>query len=208
MFFPDLNLWARIRAGLLAANAFIQKKLKAATHNLVFLAVDVVGSTKMKVGEDPLDVEEDFKAYRKIVKEVIEKQGAVSSSWTPDGVMICFEEVDAAVAAAQNLIIALIVLNENKLTDRPFQVRCGVNAGAIYYDPAIDSTPLAEIASRVIDVAGHMQKHAQPNSIMMAKEVLPLLSRKTGFHPTHIKVDGFDTVQWGGPKISPSADDQ
>jgi hypothetical protein len=45
-----------------------------------------------------------------------------------------------------------------KLIKTDFSVRCGVNAGFVYFD---ETTPLE--ADRVIDVAGHMQKYADPS---------------------------------------------
>ena len=72
---------------------------------------------------------------------------------------------------------------------RDFAVRCGVNAGFVYFD---DSVPLEQISDRTIDIAGHMQKHAPPNKILIAKQIIEPVKSKDDFNPTERVVDGFE----------------
>ena len=88
-----------------------------------------------------------------------------------------------------------------------FRVRCGVNAGRVQYDAA---KPMQEMSDRVIDVAGHMQKYADPDTIFVAA---PLLGKhgaeEWGFTPADTEVDGYSVAVWRGPSadsaLSPTA---
>jgi hypothetical protein len=183
------------RAVLLEIMAEAQKKLETMQRDLAFLSIDVVGSTDMKIGEDQTQIEIDFRSYKKFIEEAIAANGAMTTAWTPDGVMICFPTVDAAVATAQKVIAGLQNFNKNVKTIRAnFRVRCGVNAGPVYYDRSI---PMEQMSDRVIDVAGHMQKYALPNTVAMPKPAMAKLTKKDGFKPAGKEVDGFEMYQWG-----------
>jgi hypothetical protein len=80
-----------------------------------------------------------------------------------------------------------------KLSKADFAVRCGVNAGAVYFD---DSTPLKTISDRVIDVAGHMQKNAEPNTVLVARKIIEPLHQLEEFtHPIQV-IDGHEASVW------------
>ena len=108
--------------------------------------------------------------------------------------MACFANVDDAVSAAKDVIKGLDHFNRQvKLVTRDFLVRCGVNAGFVHFD---DSTPLEAMSDRVIDIAGHMQKHAKPGSVAVARKVIEPLRDLKGFMPTEKVVDGYEVAQW------------
>jgi hypothetical protein len=50
----------------------------------------------------------------------------------------------------------------------------------------------------VIDLAGHMQKYAAPDTVALSKSAMNLLAPqpKEGFRPTNNKVDGLEVCQW------------
>jgi class 3 adenylate cyclase len=182
------------RAELLKVMATAKKKLDSLGRDLAFLAIDVVGSTEMKVNEDKSLVEYDFREFKKFVESKMIAQGALKSAWTPDGVMMCFPSIDAAVRTAQEVISGLDAFNKNVKTIRKdFHVRCGINAGHVYFDEA---TPMEEMSDRVIDVAGHMQKHAQPGTIAIAKPAIEPMQERDGFKPTGKVIDGYDVYHW------------
>jgi class 3 adenylate cyclase len=120
---------------------------------------------------------------------------AWKQAWTPDGVMVCFLDLDLAVGAAQRIIQALKKFNqeENKLKT-PFRVRCGLNVGEV---PIFEDSKLEKIADHVIDVAGHMQKHGTPDTLWLASEVYEELKDKKGFRALdEVTVDGFSVYEW------------
>jgi uncharacterized protein YggT (Ycf19 family)/class 3 adenylate cyclase len=171
-----------------------KQKLDAMGRDLAFLSIDVVDSTKMKEGEEKAFIEHDFKEFKRFVEGTLVGNGALKQAWTPDGVMTCFQRVDQAVTAGRQVIIGLEAFNKNvKAMRQDFAVRCGVNAGFVYYD---ENLPLEEIADRVIDIAGHFQKHAKPNTIWIAKPSIEPLGTRDGFNPTTEVVDGYEVYEW------------
>ena len=139
-------------------------------------------------------MEHDFREYKRFVDRILATHGCLRAAWTPDGVMSCFTAVDAAVRAAREIITGLDRFNrEVKSIRRDFSVRCGVNSGFVYYD---GSVPLEEISDRVIDIAGHMQKHAKPNTVCVAKPAIEPLGDRIGFEPSGRVVDGYEVYEW------------
>ena len=182
------------REQLLRDFADTKRKLDEMGRDLTFLAIDVVDSTGMKEGEERGVVEHDFKEYKRFVERTLVSHGCLKATWTPDGVMSCFTTVDAAVSAARKVILGLEAFNKIvKLMRRDFAVRCGVNSGFVYFD---DSLPLEEISDRVIDIAGHMQKQARPNTVCVAKPTIEPLNERAGFEPSGRNVDGYEVYEW------------
>lgn len=184
------------REELLKIFAETKKKLDTAGKDLAFLSIDVVDSTGMKEGEEKALIEYTFREYKKLVDGKLKANGALKSAWTPDGVMICFNSVDAAVRTAREVISALSEFNASvKSIKKDIMVRCGINSGYVYCD---DSMPMEEMSDRVIDVAGHMQKYASPNSIFIAKPAIEPTNESNGFAPASRVVDGYEVYAWKG----------
>lgn len=182
------------REELLKIFAETKRKLDGMGRELAFLAIDVVGSTAMKEEEDPAAAQIDFAEYRKLVESVFRTNGVIKAAWTPDGVMACFSHIDTAVRAGQQVINALDHFNSDvKLMKSDFAVRCGVNSGYLYMD---DATPLEQVSDRVIDIAGHMQKYAEPNTVAIPKTAVKPLAEAGGFSPTDKVVDGLEVYTW------------
>ncbi|HEY1976742.1 MAG TPA: hypothetical protein VGG89_09370 [Candidatus Baltobacteraceae bacterium] len=162
-----------------------------------FLSIDVVGSTQMKDGESDIDITATFKAYEDLLKRTFLVNRAWKQAWTPDGVMICFVDRDKALASAKSILEKLDPFNrrDNKLKT-PFQVRCGMNEG----DVAIfEDTNLEKVVDHIIDVAGHMQKHAAPDTLWMSEELYNALDDRSGFGPADAEVDGLTAYAWKAP---------
>lgn len=188
------NAKKRDREQLIREFIETKKKLDEMGRDLAFLAIDIVDSTGMKQNEEQAIVEHDFKEYKRYVEKCLTAHGCLKTAWTPDGVMSCFNSVDAAVRAAREVITGLDEFNRNiKMMSKEFKVRCGVNSGFVYYD---ESIPLEEISDRVIDIAGHMQKNAQPNSVCVAKPAIEPLNDRVGFEPAGRVVDGYEVYEW------------
>ena len=182
------------RGELLRAFAEAKKRLDALGREVAFLSIDVVDSTAMKHDEESGSVQYDFAEYRKFVEAIFRARGVLKAAWTPDGVMACFAEVDDAIQAGKNVINGLEHFNRVvKLMKRDFVVRCGVNAGYVHFD---DATPLETMSDRVIDIAGHMQKYAEPNTVAVARKVVEPLRNAEGFQSTGKVVDGFEVSCW------------
>jgi len=182
------------RDKLLRELAKVKKRLEKTKQKLAFLSVDIVGSTRIKVGQDPLILEHLFREYRVMLEAIFKKYRYRTASWTPDGVMACFPQVDLACAAAKDLLKKLPVFNKEKnRIGFPIQVRCGLNAGEVNYD---ESTPLELLSSRVLDITGHLQKAALPDSIFVTEEIYKELRDKNGHLLCPDEVDGYKVYQW------------
>lgn len=184
------------REELLKIFAETKRKLSGMGRELAFLSIDIVDSTKMKIGEEQETVEYDFKQYKTFVDEILKANGVIKVAWTPDGIMTCFSNIDTAVKTGKDVIRGLKRFNEDlKLMKSDFRVRCGVNSGFVYMD---DEVPLEDVSDRVIDIAGHMQKHAEPMTVSIAKIVVEPLSDRAGFQETPKIVDGYQVYAWSG----------
>lgn len=183
------------RNELLKLFAETKKKLDAIGKDLAFLSIDVVDSTGMKRGEEKASIEYTFMEYKKLVEERIAANGALKSSWTPDGVMTCFPTLDAAVRTAREVVTGLEAFNEHaKVIQKDIRVRCGINSGYVYFD---ESIPIEEMSDRVIDTAGHLQKQASPNTICVAKPSVEPMTEIEDFVRTSKFVDGYEVYIWG-----------
>lgn len=185
----------RSREELIKRYRQIEQALKSTKQKrCTLLSIDVVGSTQMKIGERPTAIAATFQAYEEMVREMFDAYGVWKQTWTPDGVMACFLDRDLAVSAAKQCLIFLKKFNahDNHLRT-PFQVRAGLNEGdlAIFEDSSLE-----KVADRVIDVAGHMQKHANVDALWLSAEVHEALADRSGFKPIDAEVDGYRVYEW------------
>jgi class 3 adenylate cyclase len=72
-------------------------------------------------------------------------------------------------------------------------VRCGVNEGDV---PIFEDSKLEKIVHRVIDIAGHMQKYARPDTMWLSAQVHEQLGDGSGFKPAGKQVDGQHAYEW------------
>jgi class 3 adenylate cyclase/uncharacterized protein YggT (Ycf19 family) len=182
------------RKKILKEFATLKSQLDSMGQQLAFLAIDVVDSTGMKRDEDKYLSAYDFDRYNQLVNESLQQSGVIKFAMTPDGIMSCFRTVDDAVTAAKTLLDKLKDFNAHeKKIKQKFQIRCGINAGFVYMD---EDTPLEQIADRVIDIAGHMQKYAKPNCINIAASAIEPLKTRQGFDETADVIDEQKVFEW------------
>lgn len=140
-----------------------------------FLDVDVVASRAMKgAGERPEYIIVSFERFRSYVSEICrEFLGQVLNS-NGDELMCFFESADQAVCAGSAILERLDAFNREKnLLGRPFRFRLGVHTGLSLVDLA------AGIAySEVLDLAGHIQKCAEPDTLLISEATLAALPRR------------------------------
>lgn len=180
------------REELLEILAQAKKSLDEHKRVVAFLSMDVMDSTGMKAGEEPAIAARDFGKYKLLVEDAIKANNYLKAAWTPDGVMICFGSAADAIKAGQQLINGLEDFNKNvKALRQDFRVRAGVNAGKVLFD---DAVPMEEMSDRVIDIAGHMQKYAEGDSIYINAAVLP--QGMPGFQPVSKDIDGCKVTCW------------
>jgi class 3 adenylate cyclase len=185
----------KARVKIQRRHARVARLLREAKHRqCAFLSIDVVDAVEMKLGAAPETVTRSFNAYEEMLEGVFHLTGTWKEAWTPDGVMVCFLDVRHALEAAQRVLTGLKALNasRNELP-HPFRVRCGLNEGEVVI---FEDSKLEQVADHVIDVAGHMQKKARPNSLWLSSEVYDRLEEKSGFRPANARVDGLTVLEW------------
>lgn len=186
---------AKSRRELIKDIVSLKEQLNEMKRTLAFLSIDVVGSTAMKEQESKLDIQYDFDQYNEIVTRILEQNNCVKYTTTPDGIMAAFIQVKYAVSSAQTLLSQLKTFNEQaKKMKQSFTVRLGINSGIVIFD---ESEPLESLSDRVVDIAGHMQKHAEPGTIYISESSYNRLKDfKKGFIPIEKVIDGEKVYQW------------
>jgi class 3 adenylate cyclase len=182
------------RMSLLREYAVAKRMLSEAQREMAFLAADVVGSTKMKQGEEKITIEHAFAEYKKFLDRIFRECRVYKVAWTPDGVMACFPSVDDAANAGRKIITDLEWFNRDVHQLRAkFHVRCGLNAGIVLLP---EEKPLEEISDQTIDVAGHLQKEAESDTLWVSEDVYGRLGDKTAFTRLDVQVDGHQVFAW------------
>lgn len=182
------------RKQLLREFALIKSRLDSMGQFLTFLSIDIIDSTGMKRDEDKYIASYDFDRYNELLLGCLKEFKVFKYAMTPDGMMACFKECKDAVAAGKTMIQRLQQFNlEDKKMRSEFHIRCGINGGYVYID---DETALEQISDRTIDIAGHMQKNAEPDSIFIAASTLDKLPEKNGFIETTLVIDEQAVYKW------------
>jgi pSer/pThr/pTyr-binding forkhead associated (FHA) protein len=146
-----------------------------------FFDVDIADSYGLKASESrPERVFVSFERFRGYVAErVNEHTGRILNS-NGDEVMAFFTSADTAVRCARALLAALPVWNAREnLLEREFRVRIGIHTGRSAVDLA------SGVAySPVLDVAGHLQKNAPINGVLISEATYSaLVDDRAGLEP-------------------------
>jgi pSer/pThr/pTyr-binding forkhead associated (FHA) protein len=145
-----------------------------------FLDLDVVDSHGMKVeAKRPEFIIVSFERFRGFASQVVqEHEGQVLNS-NGDELMCFFTDPGQAVRAAAALLERLDAFNAREnLIGRPFRVRQGIHSGSSLVDRA-----RGVAYSPVLDVAGHLQKYAPVDGLLVSAETLALLPPEMRFAP-------------------------
>lgn len=157
------------RQELLRQLVQLQDKLRSGEQSMTFLALDIVGSTKMKAHADPLSVEFTFTEYHRFVENIAKRYGGRVHSTAGDGVTCAFSHPQQAFGAARNIQTGIVELNtfRNKI-GIPIVLRAGIHTGSVNTPTPQDITSLN--FAHVIDVAAHLQKHCPPGGVAVSED--------------------------------------
>jgi class 3 adenylate cyclase len=138
-----------------------------------------VDSGKVKHGEPPEEVIVAFTEYWKIVDKAMSRRKGRLLNRFGDGAIYLFDDAELAVVAAKNTLEDLLKFNEsgNDLK-MDFKVRIGLNTGDVVHDPAVNT---GDVFSRVLDIAGHLQKMANPMEIVISENTYKKIKAKNEF---------------------------
>jgi class 3 adenylate cyclase len=156
-----------VRQDLLKQLVELQEQLREGQQSVTFLSLDVVGSTKMKLGADALAIEFTFNEYHTYVEKVAEKHFGRIHSTAGDGITVTFDHPQNAFNAARQIQTGLIEFNalRNKI-GTPLQLRAGIHSGEVVAPEAGNLTSV-NFAS-VIDIAAHLQKECAVGGIAVS----------------------------------------
>jgi pSer/pThr/pTyr-binding forkhead associated (FHA) protein/class 3 adenylate cyclase len=145
-----------------------------------FVDIDVVGSYKMKAEADrPAHIIVSFERFRAFVEQVIEEfEGQVLNS-NGDELMCFFESTPNAVRSASAILVRLDDFNATQnVLSSPFRFRIGIHTGRCLVDRV-----RGVAYSAVLDTAGHLQKAADVNGLLISEATLSALPDSPQFEP-------------------------
>jgi pSer/pThr/pTyr-binding forkhead associated (FHA) protein len=161
-----------------------------------FLDVDVVGSYNMKTqAKNPQQIILSFERFRAFMGGVVEEhQGLVLNS-NGDELMCFFESTPNAVRAGSQILQRLDDFNKSKiLLSLPFRFRIGVHTGASLVDKE-----RGVAYSATLDIAGHLQKDADINGLLISDDTLRALPTGLPFQPVgELPVEKITTHRLSG----------
>jgi class 3 adenylate cyclase len=166
-----------------------------------FLDVDVVGSFSLKErARRGADIVLSFERYRDFVRATVEEHGGEILNSNGDELMALFASAGAAIRAGSALLGRLPAWNarQNLLAD-PFRIRVGIHSGTSLVDRA-----RGVAYSTVLDVAGHLQKAAPVDGMLVSEATLDELGRRDGFAPSgELARGGVKSFRWLGATGAP-----
>ena len=139
-----------------------------------FLDVDVVASRRMKgSGEKAEHIIVSFERFRSYVGGICQEWDGQVLNSNGDELMCFFESASSAVLAGSAILEGLADFNrERNLLGTDFRFRLGAHTGMSLVD--LD----AGIAySEVLDTAGHIQKLAEPDTLVISQVTLESLAK-------------------------------
>ena len=137
-----------------------------------FLDLDVVSSYDMKADSNrPDHIVASFERFRKYVSDTIEQNEGLVLNSNGDELMCFFESSLRSLQAACQVLDGLDEFNDQKnLLQTPFRFRIGIHTGRslVDLDQGVAYSP-------ILDSAGHLQKLAAPNSLLISDSTLEVL---------------------------------
>lgn len=170
-----------------------------------FLDVDVVNSYGMKKEMTrPEHIIVSFERFRAFVERVVREHGGLVLNSNGDELMCFFESTDQAVRAGWSVLERLPVFNaEENLLEQPFQFRVGVHTGRslVDFDHGV-------AYSAILDLAGHLQKQAEVNGLVISEETLRCLPETHMFEEAGtLERESVAYYRMTGPLSEPLGDD-
>ncbi len=131
-----------------------------------FLDVDVVDSHGLKAQASRVEyIIVSFERFREFAKGIVEEFGGQLLNCNGDELMCFFEAPLQAVKAASAIMRRLDEFNEKEnLLGCPFRLRQGIHTGECLVDRR-----RGVAYSTVLDVAGHLQKDAEHNGLLVSE---------------------------------------
>jgi class 3 adenylate cyclase len=152
-----------------------------------FLDIDVVSSKRLMNDEQDLMISAySFEQYYKYVKEKVEENKGTVLNAVGAEVMAWFSAPSDAISCALAIFKHGNEFNRQRSKlKNPFQFKIGINTGLVL----IDEKEGEVFARGVLDLAGHLQKEAEPGKFLISENTYNKLEDKSSFHK-HKCIDG------------------
>jgi len=161
-----------------------------------FLDIDVVDSYGMKARASRSDyIIVSFERFRRFVVGVVEEFDGEILNSNGDELMCFFESPLQAVRSASSVVTRLVAFNQvNNLLESPFRVRQGAHTGHSLVD-----RKRGVAYSPILDVAGHLQKDAEIDGLLISQQTLDALPEGLPFEPSaELLREGIPTHRLAG----------
>ena len=151
-------------------------------HDATAMAIDVVGSTALKNGENDENVIVSFTEYWRFVDAIVSKREGRLMNRAGDGAIYVFKYADFAVFTAKEILKGLDRFNRKGNTlKNPFKIRIGMDTGRIVEE---SSATGRDVFSRVVDIAAHLEGMAPEGGALVSENTFAKLSKtKQDFAP-------------------------
>lgn len=167
----------------------LNERINSFSYEVTFLDIDIADSTAIKNGEEDSDIIYSFDEYHRLLDRIAEKNKGRVLNRMGDGVIYRFQTADQAVNAAIEIKNALVAFNKNtNRLKKHISVRMGINSGKLLLDSSDEG---GKVFSQTIDIAGHLQKEAKPNEILITEETFRKLGEPSLFEESgYLERDG------------------
>lgn len=185
----------------------LERSIESFRVSGTFLDVDVVASRAMKAPEAKAEhIVVSFERFREFVAELCREHGGRVLNSNGDELMCFFESAVAAVSAGCAILERLPRFNrERNLLAQPFRFRLGAHSGVSLVDLE------AGIAySEVLDLAGHIQKRAEPDTLLISqvtRDALPETFEASPFPEPLAEVGTLYRVEGPPRRVARGSDD-
>jgi class 3 adenylate cyclase len=144
----------------------------------------------------PAHIIVSFERFRSFVESVIEEFGGQVLNSNGDELMCFFESTYDAVRSASAILQRLDHFNERQnVLGTPFRFRIGIHTGRSLVD-----RERGVAYSAVLDTAGHLQKAADVNGLLISGETLKALPEGLPFESAGaLDHEGIETYRATGP---------
>jgi len=159
----------------------IEHQIEAEFHRRgSMLDVDVAGSSEMKQpGTPAAHIILSFERFRDHVANTVKEFGGIVLNSNGDELMCFFENTPKAVRSASAILQRLPDFNrQQNLLPRPFRFRIGIHTGDCLVD-----LKNGRAFSPLVDLAGHLQKHAEVDGLLISQATLDALPGTWPFEP-------------------------
>jgi len=158
------------------SNANLSDLLNLSSRTSTFVSVDVVGSTRLKTGQNEQDIIYTFLAYHKLVSDLAYNYHGEVTSISGDGLMCRFQRAEDSAGLAEDLLKELGSFNkkQNHLT-QPLSLRIGVHTGQVYESESLGA---GQLISKTLDIAAKLQQSAEPNHAQFSEAAVSLIGEK------------------------------